>query len=66
MARREVLDGGRPLGLAEETAGAAGHGLPFQPLHRRAAHRALGREEDRAGIRRALRLHHSHDLGDHV
>ncbi len=62
----KVLDRLLALGFAKQSARAAGHSLPFQPLHRGAAHRALGREQDRAGIRRALRLHHGDNLRDHI
>ncbi len=62
----EVLDRLLALRLAEQAAGAAGNRFPFQPLHRRTTDRTLGREEDRAGIAWALRLHHGDDLRDHI
>ena len=65
-AGREVLDRLLALRLAEQAAGAAGHRLPFQSLHRRATNRTLGGEEDLAGIHGALRLHHCHYLRDHI
>ncbi len=62
----KVLDRLLALRLAEQATGAACNRLSFQPLHCRATHRALGREEDRAGVAWALRLHHGDDLRDHV
>ncbi len=62
----EVLDRLLALRLAEQATGAAGNRFPFQPLHRRATDRTLGREENFARINRALRLHHGDDLRDHI
>ena len=62
----KVLDRLLALRLAEQATGAACNRLSFQPLHCRATHRALGREENFARINRALCLYHGNDLRDHV